>query len=258
MERDYHVHSNYSDGSFLHSMLEAAERAGLEGVGVADHCNVSSRTETRRAAQVLGFNLDVTYERRRRALRELDDEFDLEVYDAVEMDYHPTDETAVREFLDEAGFDYAIGSVHELEGVNVHAESYFASKSRTDREAAVDRYFDHLVSLVESDLFDIAAHLDLVERNPALRGLATEDHYRAVAAALADSRTVPEVNAGRALEEYGELHPAPDFLAVLREYDVPVVLGTDAHKPTALEARVDHLREVGPARGLDPVDPLDG
>jgi K(+)-stimulated pyrophosphate-energized sodium pump len=32
----YHTHSNYSDGSFLFAMADAAERAGLDGIGIAD------------------------------------------------------------------------------------------------------------------------------------------------------------------------------------------------------------------------------
>ena len=239
---DYHVHSNYSDGEFMGRMVRAAVDAGLDGVGFADHCNVSERDHPQRYRRRFGFNLDVTYERRHDAIREYAAEHDLRVFDAVEMDYHPDDESEIRSFLDEAGFEYAVGSVHEVQGANVHWD-YFADLEESGQRAAVEEYFQHLVALVESDLFDIVAHPDIVERNPALRGYATEAHYRAVAEALADSGTVPEINAGRIDREYGEFHPNPEFLDVLGEYDVPVTLGSDAHSPEALRGRVPLLRE---------------
>ncbi|RXK46333.1 histidinol-phosphatase HisJ family protein [Halorientalis pallida] len=252
MDRDYHVHSTYSDGRFLFQMVRAATEAGLAGVGIADHCNVSNREEIKEQKHQLGFNLDETYERRREAIQRLREESEVEIYDGVEMDYHPEEEDAIRAFLGEAEFQYTIGSVHYLDGVNVHVEPYYAEQSESDRRAAVDRYFDHLVALIESELFDVAAHVDLVERNPALRGLATERHYRRVAEAFADSPTIPELNAGRALAEYGEFHPSPAFLDVLAEYDIPITVGSDAHQPEEIGERHPHIDRYLEARGIEP------
>ncbi len=253
MDRDYHVHSTYSDGRFLFQMVRAAAEADLEGVGIADHCSVSDREEIQEQKHLLGFNLDQTYERRREAIERLREETDIAIYDGVEMDYHPEEEGQIRAFLEEAGFQYAIGSVHYLEGVNVHVEQYFEQQSDADCEVLVEQYFEHLVALIESELFDIAAHIDLVERNPALRGYATDAHYRRVAEAFTNSRTIPELNAGRALGEYGEFHPSPEFLDVLAEYEVPVTVGTDSHKPGEVGERVRHLERYLDRRNLEPV-----
>lgn len=251
---DYHLHSNYSDGSFLYWMLSAAEEAGLEGVGFADHCNVSAREAQRREKYVLGFTLDDTYERRRAGIDAVRDRFDLRVYDAVEMDYVEGEEGRIADFLGEAGFDYALGSVHTLDDRNVQADGPFRDRSPDERRDVADGYYDTLVSLVESELFEIAAHPDLLERNEHLRGLATEDHYDRVARAFADSRTVPEVNAGRVLGEYGEFHPAPPFFEALREYDVGFTLGTDAHRPDEIGARAEELERFCAETGLEPVE----
>ncbi|WP_459192889.1 PHP domain-containing protein [Halosimplex sp. J119] len=240
---DYHVHSSYSDGTFLEGMVEAAEEAGLDGVGFADHCNVSERERLQRYKKRFGFNLDVTYERRRDAIEELREESSVRIFDAAEIDYHPADEPEIRAFLDGADFDYVVGSVHEIEKTNVH-RSYFTDRTEAQQRAAVDEYFDRLVSLIESGLFDIAAHVDIVERNPALRGYATRDHYEAVAAALADAETVPELNAGRIQADYGEFHPNQDFLSVLAEYDVPVTVGSDSHSPQELRERIPLLTDA--------------
>jgi histidinol-phosphatase (PHP family) len=251
---DYHAHSNYSDGRFLPSMLSAAEDAGLDGLGFADHCNVSDRDPLPAFKKEFGFNLDLTYERRREAIEGIRDRYDIRIYDAVEMDYDPRDEAAIREFLDEADFDYAVGSVHAVEGRNLHDEGYFGAKSGSERTAVVETYVDRLVSLIDSELFAVAAHPDLVERNAALRGYLTDDDYERVAAAFADSRTVPELNAGRVLEEYGQFHPAASFADVLLEHGIDFTVGSDAHTPEEVRAQNRALAERFAERGLEPVE----
>ncbi|MYL67097.1 PHP domain-containing protein [Halorubrum distributum] len=250
---DYHAHTNYSDGAFLRWMVDAAADAGLDGIGFADHCNVSPEPSARRYKRALGFNLDMTYERRREAIEAVREDAAIEVFDAVEMDYDPAHEEAIAEFLADAGFDYAVGSVHGLDGANVHTRSHFADKPEAERRELVDRYFEKLVALAESELFAVAAHPDLIERNPHLRGFATEDHYAAVADAFRDSRTVPEINAGRLLDDYGEFHPAPAFLDRLVDADVDVTVGTDSHEPDAIAPRVREIEAELDRRGLEPV-----
>jgi len=248
---DYHVHSNYSDGSFLYRMTEAAAEAGLEGVGFADHCNVSAREPQRREKRLFGFTLDATYERRRSAIERLREWFDIRVFDAVEMDYVPDERDRIAAFLEEAAFDYAVGSVHTVDDVNVQAARPFRDASEAERRAVVEGYYDAVVDLIESELFAVAAHLDLPERNSQLRGLATGEQYERVADALAGSRTVPELNAGRVLREYGEFHPADPFLAALRERGVEMTLGTDSHDPEEIQPRMEVAREFARERGFE-------
>ena len=254
---DYHAHTNYSDGAFMRWMVDAAADAGLDGIGLADHCNVSPEPGAERYKRALGFNLDLTYERRRTAIEAVREETEIDVYDAVEMDYDPDHEAAIADFLADAGFDYAVGSVHDLDGANVHARSHFADKPESERRALVDRYFEKLVALIGSELFEIAAHPDLIERNPHLRGFATADHYAAVADALRESRTVPEINAGRLLDDYGEFHPAPAFLDRLVDAGARVTVGTDSHEPDEITPRLREIEAELDRRGLDPVG-IDG
>lgn len=252
MRYDYHAHTNYSDGRFLWQMAAAAADAGLDGIGFADHCNVSDRPAMTHEKSLFGFNLDLTHERRRRAIDSLRERFDVEIFDAVEIDYDPRDEAEIRAFLDDTGFDYAIGSVHGVDGENVQRDAPFEGLSAAEREAFVESYFDRLVSLVESELFEVAAHVDLVERNPELRGYATTEQYRTVADAFARSRTVPEINAGRVRAEYGDFHPGREFLDVLLDADVRFTVGTDSHAPDEIGPRVERLELLFDERGIDP------
>lgn len=121
-----------------------------------------------------------------------------------------------------------------------------------ERAAVVDTYFDRQVSLVESGLFDVVGHVDFVERNNRLRGYTNRDQYVRVAEALTGADVVPEINAGRVLGEYGQVHPAPEFLDVLLEHDVRFTAGTDAHAPDEFLGRVDVLSDLFDERGIEP------
>lgn len=223
-------------------MIAAAEDAALDGVGFADHCNVFETASARAYRERYGFNLDLTYERRRNAIEFFRGQTDLRIYDAVEMDYEPGHESAIATFLDEAAFDYAIGSVHAIDGANVHDTVHFSSYSDSERRDAVEKYVEKLIALIDSELFEVAAHLDLPERNPALRGYLDEDDYHRIAEELSSSPTVPELNAGRVLDAYGQFHPCESFVEALLENGVAFTIGSDAHGPDELTGAITELR----------------
>ena len=249
---DYHTHSNYSDGYFIPGMVRAAEAAGLDGIGFADHCNVTAEGDARRRLDGLGFALDETYERRRQGIEWARTETDIAVFDAVEMDYVPGREADIGSFLAEARFDYAVGSVHSVNGADVQWSENFVGLDDAERRAVVDGYYDNLAALADSELFDIAAHADLVERTPELRGYSTAEHYEQAAAAFAGSATVPEINAGRVLDDYGEFHPAPDLLTTLLDHGVEFTVGSDAHRPEEVGRRIDALERHFDDHGIEP------
>lgn len=252
MRYDYHVHSTYSDGSAMEEMIEAAGEAGLEGIGFADHCNVS-REEPGVSTP---HTLEETYPERREEIRERRGSTELRVVDAVELDYRPEDEGRIEAFLDEADFELSFGSVHHVGPRQVASPAAFVDQREEDRSLFVDRYYELLVELIDSELFDVAAHVDLTERNPHLQGLGTEEHYRVVAGAFADSRTVPELNAGRAFRGPEEIHPRPEFIDVLDGEGVSFATGTDSHAPGEIGERAEYIAEVVRERDLDVVEPV--
>ncbi|MFC7068479.1 PHP domain-containing protein [Halobaculum lipolyticum] len=254
---DYHAHSVYSDGGHLESMLDAAAAAGLDGAGFADHCSVTRDPHWRAQRDRYARHFDLTYERRRAAIDRLRREYDIDVYDAVEMDYEPGADERIATFLDGADFDYALGSVHYVGEYTVFSFEDFSTPDAPDPEAVVADYYDAVVALAASELFEVAAHVDVVEAHPQLAGLRTDEQVRRVADAFVDSRTVPEVNAKRVTRDGGPaFHPTDDLLAALLDRGIRFTVGTDAHRPEEYAERVAALDRVCEANGVDPVSPL--
>lgn len=245
---DLHTHSTYSDGSDLGTMVRAGAEAGLAGIGITDHCTLI-QDDFGRADR---FDFEETYADRRREIETLRAEVEIEIYDGVEISYLPDIENRIRAFLERAGFDYAIGSVHFTETYDFTTGAGTGSTPAAKR-AAIDRYFERQVELVESDLFDIVGHVDLPNRLPGLRDLASADHYRRLAEALKGSGTVPELNAGRIGRDYGEVHPDPAYLDLFD--GIPFAAATDAHRPHEVAPRLEALEAVFDEHDLDRVDP---
>ncbi len=236
---DLHAHTTFSDGSSMDAMVAAAEAAGCAGIGLTDHCILSEDPFGRRER----FDLVDTYERRRERIEAVREETAIRVYDAVEMSYVPDEEADIRRFLDEADFEYAVGAVHFAGDHDYTSSSAFADADERTVQAAVDAYYDRLLALIESELFDVVAHIDLPERLDVCRGKTTRAHYRAVAEALADAPTVPEINAGRVRRSLGRVHPDPGVFDAFVERDVSVVLGSDSHRPAEVRRRIPLLRD---------------
>ena len=237
IEYDYHTHTTFSDGYEMEGMADAAADAGLTGIGFTDHCLPYEDPFGRRDR----YDLVDTFEERRERIRTLREDVEVEVFDGVELNYDPNHEDAIRAFLAAAGFDYVIGSVHYADDYYVGHPEALADASHAAKRDAVETYVDWQVRLVESGLFDVLAHPDLPQRSPALRGMMDERDYRRLADALADSETIPEINAGRLDRKYGTVHPHPDFLDAFADAGVSFVVGTDAHAPDQLRTRRDLL-----------------
>ena len=253
---DYHVHSAYSDGTDATAMVETATTIGLDGIGFADHVLLSHPEKL--AAHGYPMSLDAVADRRE-TIGRISERTNIRIFEAVEIDFYAHDEDSIRRFLNANEFDYVVGSVHELgpyhpenpqPSVHHNDDAYFEDMTETDRMEYVDRYFDNVVTLIESELADIIAHPDLIERNPALRGLAGDEHFHQVAAAIEQSSSVPEINGAAVTDDWPVL-PRRAFFEVLSEYDITFVRGSDAHGTASLEVRNDRIDRIVEDHGIE-------
>lgn len=246
---DLHTHTTYSDGWDWTEMAAAAAEAGLEGIGFADHCPIGQDAYGRRER----YDFAETYRDRREELHAAAGHTDIRLLDGAEVNYNREREDEIAAFLAEAEFEYTIGSVHFTNEFNF-VNPDLAESPDDRRRAAVETYVDWQVALIESELFDIVSHLDLVQRSPQLRGLMERSHYARLAEALARSSTVPEINAGRLDRSYARIHPDPEWLGLFDARDIGFVVGSDAHAPDQLIERLSILEEELAVRSVRILD----
>ena len=152
----------------------------------------------------------------------------LEVRLGMESDYFPGFEDWIAELHQKAEFHYCLGSVH-WQGIDYRQR--FESGNITEFRKT---YFKLLADSAETGLFDCLAHPDLV-KNYHPEQWDFEAMRPDIATALdriAKTGVAMELNTSGLMKSYEEMNPGPDMLQMMRERGIPVVVGSDSHRPS--------------------------
>lgn len=169
----------------------------------------------------------------------------LDIRAGLECDFFPGYESYVREQIDRLPLHYVIGSVHP------HLAVWRRRFVTDDARQTQMNYFNQLAMAAETEMFDSISHPDLIKN-------MTEDSWDFEAIAehvgwcldrIANTGTAMELNTSGRLKSIPEMNPTPAMLRMMRQRNIPVVLGADAHVPERVADQFEHalttLREAG-------------
>jgi len=168
-----------------------------------------------------------------------------EVRLGMESDFFPGMEPWLEKLHGEADFHYILGSVHW------HVPEYRDSYWKGDIRAFQRQYFDHLAESAETGLFDALAHPDLVKNAEPDAWDPTElrDMLEEALDRIARTGVAMELNTSGVNKIYPEMNPGPPLLRLMRERNIPVVVGSDSHVPRRVgdgfETALDLLEQAG-------------
>ena len=163
----------------------------------------------------------------------------------MESDYAPGMEPWLEELHDMADFHHVLGSVHPQ--LPDYQERYFDG----DWIAFQRTYFEHLAMAAETGLFDTIGHPDLAKNiAPAEWELdrIMPDICRCLDR-IAATGAAMELNTSGLNKNVPEMNPGDEMLREMRQRNIPVVIGADAHDPDRVAANyrdaLDALRAAG-------------
>ena len=169
----------------------------------------------------------------------------LDVRIGLECDYFPGYEPHVRRQIQQLPLEYVIGSVHPQLPI-------WRRRFGDDDPGQVQRnYFDQLASAAETELFDCISHPDLIKNMTAgdWRFDEVAEHVGWCLDRIAATGVAMELNTSGRLKTLPEMNPNPPMLRMMRQRNIPVVLGADAHVPERVgdyfEQGLTLLRESG-------------
>lgn len=178
-------------------------------------------------------------------IREVAKEFsELDVRTSVEMDYRPGKEAEIGEFLQELDLDFAIGSVHEIEGWPFDHPDYIEEFNKWEIDDLYSKYFEIINRSVESGLFEVIGHIDLIK---LFGHRPEEDVVKLITPTLeliADKDLVIEVNSNGMNKNVEEFYPAYSILEKAYQLDVKVTMSSDAHRAERVGEYLDEIREI--------------
>jgi histidinol-phosphatase (PHP family) len=226
-------------------MCERAVEIGLTEMVFTEHYDTDPADEGH------GF---YDYDKSREAVELMQDRFGgrLTVKLGIEVDYQTTYEAEIKEFLAGKQYDYVLGARHWEAGALI-GHDYF--DGRTEDEA-YSRYFRTVPPLVETGLFDVLAHIDLVKRDGTER-YGTFDvekwmpQIEPILQRLVEKGMGLEVNTSGVRQPPREPYPG---LAVLRRYRELggriLTIGSDSHRVEHVGVGLDVGRKLAKEAGF--------
>ncbi len=243
---DNHMHTRFSGDSEADElrMIRAAMDAGLSGITFTDHLDLDYGMEPHL------FDLDLNaYAQRMCALREVyrgDGSFSVRF--GIEIGLQPHLAAVHEQIAKEYYFDFVIGSVHQVDGIDPYYPAYF---QRYSPEEGVRRYYEAVLENIDAwHGFDTLGHLDYIlryvpaEERAVLGDQPCPELIDAILDRLIQNGIALEVNTGGLRSSLHAANPAAWILERYRKMGGSLLtIGADAHKPSDAGAGIRQALE---------------
>ncbi len=224
---DFHIHSRVSfDGHDSgETLARAARDRGLKEICFTDHLDYDP----------LGKMGDLTFDTRR-YLAEYGPLHipGLTIRRGMEFGMTPDNQAQFKKDLLRLDFDFVLGSVHFVDGLDVYFEDYWRGKTVREAER---RYLEDTLACVQAHSdFDVLAHLTYIAKtrcHPAPRPVPYEAHREVIdeiLRVLVKKEKGLELNTS-GVDRCGDFLPTADIFRRFRELGGQIVtIGSDAHR----------------------------
>ena len=223
---DFHMHSKVSfDGEDQGAdMLRAAEEAGLKEICFTDHLDYDPLGKM----EGLAFDTQV-YNAAYNSLCSAA----VKVRRGMEFGMLPDNRAQFEEDLQRRQFDFVLGSVHFVDGLDVYFPEYWAGKTVFQGER---RYLEQTLACVQAhDSFDVLGHLTYISKaraNPVHRPVPYDAHQELIDGILEELVRKDkglEINTS-GMDRCGVYLPDAEHLLRFKELGGKIVtVGSDAH-----------------------------
>lgn len=162
----------------------------------------------------------------------------------IEADYYEGYEEYLENFLSSYSFDLVLISIHFIAAWppgNWVFNFDFPGRPLSD---IYHDYFQALKKGINTGLFDIVAHFDLIKQ-PGAPVLETNRKDLEEIIDLCRRKGVGfEINTSGFRKAIGEPYPAPEIIEILVDKGVLLISGSDAHAPEQVALRFDTLQHI--------------
>ncbi len=251
---DYHVHSNQScDGkSSIFEMCQKATELGIGEIGFSEHVDFEPKD--------WGFGY-FNYDRYASEIKNAKETFGnkLVIRKGVEIDYQRCFEDDIRNWLRNKKFDFIIGSVHYLnhEIIGNHLVR------KRDLRRIYDDYFNEVTYSIQSGLFDVVGHFDLVaryvdNRKSELKDFDRQEKIRTILEEVMEKKIYLEINSKGLREGYEDTMPSRKIVdKFFKNGGKLISIGSDAHSAEEIGSGIKEIllfltnydvKKLGPSR----------
>ncbi len=154
----------------------------------------------------------------------------------LEICYFEQHQDIIRELTEDGFFDYVLGSVHWVDNWTFNQRKY--QWLGRDVNKIYQRYFELENSLVESEIFDIIAHPDLITCHGLYPDYDLTPTYKALCENIKKHNMCLEMNTSKGLGINRK------FFDTAKEVGVKFTTGSDAHRVEDVGRRIEEVTKL--------------
>ncbi|MCD6397162.1 MAG: histidinol-phosphatase, partial [Spirochaetaceae bacterium] len=256
LKTNYHSHSEFCDGTgLLEEYVTSAINKEFDIFGFSGHAPLPFKNDwTMSKKDLLPYLIET------KRLKE-NYKNDIELKIGLEIDYIENKMTPADKFYQDLELDFIIGSVHVLPDKNTgeylgveytkkEMEQLINDTYGGNARQLVKEYYRLLRSMSSNGGFDIIGHIDVIKKTNvnSIYFDETEKWYKdeieLTLQYIAKNKQILEVNTGQVLNNPERIYPSPWILKMANEYDIPIMLNSDAHRPERLDNYFDEAKAI--------------
>ncbi|MFW6281408.1 MAG: histidinol-phosphatase HisJ family protein [bacterium] len=217
---DYHTHP-YSHGEkeikynkkLIKNYINIAYKKGIKELGFSDHDEYIKKIK---------LNL----------IDELSENSPVKLLKGIEFDYIPGKESYINRKIKKLNLDYAIGSVHFIDGWGFDNPNNIDEYQKRDIDRSYEEYYSIIEKCIESDLFNIVGHLDLIK----VFGFKVNNEKKisniiiSILKKIKKYDLVLELNTNGLNKPIKEIYPSEKIIHEAYNLNIPFTLASDAHR----------------------------
>lgn len=252
---DLHTHTNASHAvDTVQAMYASARDQGIQILGFSEH-----------SPRPLGYDYPVEYRDRltqcfpryvEEVLALKNNTDGIEVLLGMEMDWFSEEEAFIRQAASSYPFEYMLGSVHFLgkwpfDSMPKDWEQFDENK----RYELYASYFACVSDMAASELFDIAAHPDIIKIfsvDSFSRWIEKQDSLDIVHDTLQSIKQAGmaiEVSSAGLRKPCASIYPCPAIMRLAFDMDLPIAISSDAHAVSHTAYAFDQLKKYAASFG---------
>lgn len=248
---NYHIHSTYSDGrTTVAEYIQEAMRKGFDEIAFTEHLAIRPGS-----LKKLYYSIDVSkiedYVKEVRKVEKSSQGLTVKV--GLEVDYFPGSEPLLKDIFGSNDLDFTMVGIHWIDEFCIDCKKYKRAFEIAVKEEGFDKFYSKYLELlrrsVESGLFNVVAHFDVV-RNSGFK--PSEDFETDESMILESVRKLGmavEVSSKGLRNPIGEAYPTRRILEGCRSLNIPITLSTDAHRLNEIDADYNYIVEYAKTMG---------
>jgi histidinol-phosphatase (PHP family) len=238
MLMDYHVHDYRSrDAPFakIEDYVSEATKKGVSEIAFTTHLIISGSDSSTsiKLHEIEDYLSDIW---------KIRENSNITLKTGFEVDYVPEDERIISKILEEFDLDFVLGSVHNVNGLNIAVEEnlgHFFKKKKTSE--TLDEYYGLWKRAIESGLFDVMSHPDYFRK--VVNGEIFWNNYGEVVYDAIDALKQHgigfEINTSGYRHGIGDKFPRDEFIQTAIAAGVKTItLGSDSHMTSTIGFRL--------------------